>query len=714
MTNMEWKHEGRRGHAEAPQSAGELLGVPPMKRAPNPAVPASIDAAPEFERGHVDTPPSDEALFLSRRGLLGAMAATFAVVGAEGCRRPVEKVVPYTRMPEDVIPGVPSHYATVIQRRGDALGLVVESHEGRPTKIEGNETHPSSFGGADLIAQASILELYDPERSTTPRKGGIAASWDDFEKELGAKLATFDKDQGARLRLLMPPTVSPTVLRMRAALAQRFPKARVHTWSAVADSNARVGREDRLRRAGQHPVRVRQGRRHRLARQRLPPDRIGQRPRQQALRRRASPALREGLDEPSLRGRAGAHDDGQRRGPSPSPPGERHRRLRLRARGRAREERRSSGGRAGRGSRGGGGRERPCQVADGAGQGAGSQNRGRALVVVGSRQPPEVHALAHAHQRRPRALRDRRVTYAPVADPDELDVATDLKALTRRHRGRSGRGARSFSAATRCTTRRPTSASPRSSRKVPTTVHASLFFDETSEKCTWHVPRAHEYESWGDAQALDGTVRVQQPLIAPLYAGRSDIELLGRGWPMHAGEERPRGRPRDRARRCCSVAHGVTAAARSTRAGDAECKDATGSAAHPHQFELDREWNRSLGAGRHAPAAAVPRRRLWRRPAIAAAIAARKAAGPRCGGLRGHVRPVRQARRRSLREQHVAAGAARRGHEARLGQRRHPLAGEREGARRREQGLREDHARATARSPPPCGSSPVRPTTRSR
>ena len=100
------------------------------------------------------------------------MAATFAMVGAEGCRRPVEKIVPYAKMPEDVIPGVPSHYTTVIQRRGDAVGLVVESHEGRPTKIEGNEQHPaSSFGGADLVTQATILELYDPERSTGLREG---------------------------------------------------------------------------------------------------------------------------------------------------------------------------------------------------------------------------------------------------------------------------------------------------------------------------------------------------------------------------------------------------------------------------------------------------------------------------------------------------------------------------------------------------------------
>lgn len=209
------------------------------KRAPYPNETPAM--ATEFPKGHVDTPPSEESLYLSRRGLLGAMAATMALVGAEGCRRPVEKIVPYTKMPEDVIPGVPSHYATVMQRRGEALGLVLESHEGRPTKVEGNGAHPASFGGADLVAQATILDLYDPERSMTPRKAGAPAAWNAFERELGGKLASYEKDGGAKLRVLMAPTISPTALRMRTAFARRFPKAKVHTWSPMADSNAREG-----------------------------------------------------------------------------------------------------------------------------------------------------------------------------------------------------------------------------------------------------------------------------------------------------------------------------------------------------------------------------------------------------------------------------------------------------------------------------------------
>src|SRR6202012_995568 len=102
-------------------------------------------------------------------------------------------VTPYAKMPEDVIPGVPAHYATVIQRRGDALGLIVESHEGRPTKVEGNESQQSSLGAADLVTQATILDLYDPERSTQPLKGGSPSNWAEFEGALAAKLGDYDK-----------------------------------------------------------------------------------------------------------------------------------------------------------------------------------------------------------------------------------------------------------------------------------------------------------------------------------------------------------------------------------------------------------------------------------------------------------------------------------------------------------------------------------------
>ena len=93
------------------------------------------------------------------------MGASIALAGLAGCRRPVEKIIPYVIAPEQIIPGVPNYYATTMQRDLDAIGFVVENHEGRPTKIEGNPEHPSSLGKTDSFAQAEILNLYDPDRS---------------------------------------------------------------------------------------------------------------------------------------------------------------------------------------------------------------------------------------------------------------------------------------------------------------------------------------------------------------------------------------------------------------------------------------------------------------------------------------------------------------------------------------------------------------------
>jgi molybdopterin-containing oxidoreductase family iron-sulfur binding subunit len=564
------------------------------------SLPASVDT-PEFPKGHVDTPPSEESMMLSRRGLLGAMSATLALVGAEGCRRPVEKIVPYTKMPEDVIPGIPSHYATVYQRRSDALGLVVECHEGRPTKIEGNEAHPSSFGAADLVAQASILDLYDPERSRTPSKSGAPATWDDFERELSAKLATYDKDQGAKLRLLMQPTISPTVLRMRAALAQRFPKARVHTWSAVADSNVREGARlafgkpmmplylydranvilsldsdflqtesgsvratkafsngRRLRRAGDkmsrlyvvEPARTTTGN---MADNRL---RLAAGDIERYLCVLAGELAKNGVNVDTGLQNAAAKQGGNTNGIPLKWVGPVARDL--------------------------------------------SANRGRCVVVVGVRQPARVHALALAINT---ALGNTGATvmFAPVADPDELDVTQDVKALT------DAMGAGQVDGLV-ILGGNPVYDAPADLAfgdklaKVPFSAHASLFADETSDKCTWHVPLAHEYESWGDAQALDGSIAVRQPLIAPIYAGRSEIELLAlmAKAPEKSGHELVQ-----------ATAEGVVIAGRQLTAcgapddmGTVQCKDASGNAIPVHAYELEREWSRALAAGvlQRAPA----------------------------------------------------------------------------------------------------------------
>src|SRR6187399_1406919 len=105
---------------------------------------------------------------VGRRGFLKLMGASMALAGVSACtRQPEEAIVPYVRQPEEVIPGKPLFYATAMPFAGSGVGLLVESHEGRPTKIEGNPDHPSSLGATDLFAQAAILGLYDPDRSQT-------------------------------------------------------------------------------------------------------------------------------------------------------------------------------------------------------------------------------------------------------------------------------------------------------------------------------------------------------------------------------------------------------------------------------------------------------------------------------------------------------------------------------------------------------------------
>src|SRR4051794_14737628 len=139
---------------------------------------------PSFvERLHNEFPSEVEAITdpTTRRTFMKLMGASLALAGVTACTtQPEEDIVPYVRQPEELIPGRPMFYATAMTLGGVATGLLVESHEGRPTKVEGNPQHPSSLGAADVFAQASVLNIYDPDRMKTITNGGDVASWADF------------------------------------------------------------------------------------------------------------------------------------------------------------------------------------------------------------------------------------------------------------------------------------------------------------------------------------------------------------------------------------------------------------------------------------------------------------------------------------------------------------------------------------------------------
>jgi len=182
---------------------------------------------------------------LSRRSVMKLMAASISLagLGLTSCRRPVETIVPYVEPPEQVVPGVPRYYATTMPLAMSAYGLIVENHEGRPTKIEGNPRHPSTLGTSSSMIQAAILGLYDPDRSQSVRHDGAEKTWEDFVAAWRELEQIRLEDQGADLALLSETTCSPTLARLKNTFLKRFPKAKWVTYEPTSDENVFKGLE---------------------------------------------------------------------------------------------------------------------------------------------------------------------------------------------------------------------------------------------------------------------------------------------------------------------------------------------------------------------------------------------------------------------------------------------------------------------------------------
>src|SRR4029079_4539896 len=158
----------------------------------------------EFPEGASELPEG-----ITRREMMTLLGASLSLAGVVGCRRPVEEIVPYVTAPEEIVPGIPRYYATSMPFRRSAYGLIVESHEGRPTKIEGNPSHPSTLGASSSRVQASVLSLYDPDRSQSITLKGAKKSWADLVAAWGEASKAHAADGGAGLAVLSESFCSP-------------------------------------------------------------------------------------------------------------------------------------------------------------------------------------------------------------------------------------------------------------------------------------------------------------------------------------------------------------------------------------------------------------------------------------------------------------------------------------------------------------------------
>ncbi|HSY74520.1 MAG TPA: TAT-variant-translocated molybdopterin oxidoreductase [Dongiaceae bacterium] len=437
---------------------------------------------------------------VSRRHFLKIMSASFAFAGlamaGAGCRRPEEKLEPFGKQPDDYVYGKSEYFATAMPTRNSAIPLVVKSYEGRPIKIEGNALYPGGNGGTDRYAQASILNLYDPDRARHFKQDSKIVSRDEALKFLDDLSAKFSANQGEGLAFLSESSTSPSRARLQKIIAQKFPKSKWFTYDAI-DSG--IHQRAATQAFGQSVKPVFNFDKAKVILS-LDCDFLGGEDdahnhiRKFAAGRKAGDGMSRLYAVESLFTLTGANAD---------------HRLRVAAG----EILQIAG-----------------LIADvgGAVEGENTKfisdwiseckkdleaNRGNVLVVAGQRQPIEVHLLAYKLNSALGAIGNT-VTLIPAAENPNVD----LKNI---HRGATDTdtliilGGNPIYNLTETTKRK-------------NIVRLGYYEDETSEKCDWNFPAAHYLESWDDATTSDGTLVPIQPLIQPLFGGLMELEFLAR------------------------------------------------------------------------------------------------------------------------------------------------------------------------------------------
>jgi molybdopterin-containing oxidoreductase family iron-sulfur binding subunit len=453
---------------------------------------------------------------LSRRAFMQLMGASIALAGASACNRPAqEKILPYVRAPEEVIPGKPLFFATAVTQGGFANGVLVESNMGRPIKVEGNPEHPASLGATDVFGQAAVLQLWDPARSQAVSHRGHISTWEAFLAVTTDKLNVFSATEGAGLRVLTQTVTSPTLASQIQALVARYPRAQWHQYEPVPRDYVYAG----ARLAFGEPLESRYYFDKAKVILSLDADFLSAMPGN--LRHARDFAAGREIEAgdprmnrlyaiestPTITGAMADH-----RWTFKTSEIE-HVALALAARL---------------------GVETPAldQFRSPLDERAAKaltddlkRHRGRALVIAGDHHPPVVHALAHAMNER-LGNAGKTITYTKPVVNQPVDQIESLKTLVEdMNAGRVG--------TLMVIGGNPVYDAPadidfaKALRAVDFSAHLSLYDDETSEHTRWHIPATHTFEDWSDARAFDGAVTIQQPLIKPLYQNISAHQVLG-------------------------------------------------------------------------------------------------------------------------------------------------------------------------------------------
>ena len=492
-------------------------------------------AAREFAAPLDQEPPNSPG----RRRFMQIMGASMSLAGLDACRWREDKILPLSRRPEGTIPGSSKYFATAVELNGNAVGLYAASYDGRPIKIEGNPLHPDSLGAAAAFQQASVLGLYDPDRSDAvcTRAGGArkSSSWEEFGKALTELTGSLHTNGGAGFRILAERSSSPTLAEQRRRLLATFPQAKWVTFEPIAYDGPRAGSVLAFGKAYRthygfdtarvvvtldadvvHPTFPAGLANARALTKNRAPEAGGEMSRVYAIESAVTLTgsvcdHRLALKSSQIKA-AVAYLDAA-----------------VSAKANALPEL-------------GAAQDKPAAeflkdaaVAKFLDAVAADllANVGKSIVAVGQHQPAEVHALVH----RLNALLGnvgRTVFYTEDTAAEEQSDVASLKALTEELNG--GKvdallilgGNPAFTAPSDL-------AFGDALAKAKVSIHLSLYEDETSQHASWHLPAAHYLESWGDALSWNGTLTIVQPLIAPLHGGKSALELVA----MFSGTAEP-------------------------------------------------------------------------------------------------------------------------------------------------------------------------------
>ena len=472
--------------------------------------------APEFEEFVKDEYPAQAEEWddsLSRRNFVKVMGASLALAGLSGCViQPTEKIVPYVRQPEEIIPGKPLFFATSMSLGGVGVGLLAKSNEGRPTKIEGNPDHPGSLGATDIMAQAALLGMYDPDRSQEITYRGDPKTWQNFMEAMRAAVEENRKDGGAGVRFLTETVTSPTLIAQFKQIQTELPKAKWTQYEPINKDNAFAGAKlafgapvqtiykfDQAERILSLDADIFSGFNVRYIKD-FAKSRLFSEEKKDINR------LYSVETTITLTGAKADHRIAVK--PSQMP-------------------------------------EIAKAIAKALGvAGANSTytenakwiesmakdllaHAGKTIVVAGDNQPPAVHALAHAMNDKLGSV-GKTLDYAEPFQGGfaEIAQAEQLKQLIGEIDGGAVKLLVILGGNPVYNTPSDLKLNAERMKKIPLSVHLGQHFDETAEYSYWHVAEKHFLEMWSDTTAYDGTVSIVQPLIAPLYDGKNVHEVV--------------------------------------------------------------------------------------------------------------------------------------------------------------------------------------------